>query len=641
MNPRMRPSPLLLCAALACGNDNLSTGDALTTSFASTTSPLDSTSHPTSTNTSTSTSTGTSTSTSTGSSTTDAPCPTDTILCDGLTAKVCDGLGGFKAMEPCPIACIPDIGCAPCVPDTRTCDGDLALKCSAAGNFEPAEHCDPVQGLSCDPELGACAGACADLGRSYIGCEYYPTTVQQAEGYMAPKFVFAVAVANTDDTTATVTVTRGAAMVAQVEVQAASVQLIELPWVTELSDNNIGPTIRVSDGAYRLRSTRPVTVYQYNPLTVSFSNDASLLLPTNTWTGNYLVAAWPTINKLVPGIYAVTARHDNTTVTLQPSATGKSVKPGAGVAEDGSGVVILDEGDILQVLSVATGDLTGTIVAADKPVQVIGGHKCTFVPLSTPACDHLEESMFPIETLAREYVIVPPVQVPDDTAEKGQIVRIIASEANTTLTFTPEQPVAKLLFNAGDFVELPPTIARSGPSTIRRDTRRTGDDIALPRRHHRLRRRHRKVCDGMGGFKDEEVCPRRVRRRRRLQAVRPRRDRVRGRQGPQVQRQTATASTGRHLRRRCRASPATPTSAPAPAPAPASASATSAATTTPPSSSSSTATTRPRTSSSRSPSPTPRPRSPRSPSPAAPTWSPSRRSSRTACSSSTSRGSTS
>ncbi len=458
MNPRMRPSPLLLCAALACGNDNLSTGDALTTSFASATSPLDSTSHPTST--STPTSTGTSTSTSTGSSTGDAPCPTDTILCDGLTAKVCDGLGGFKAMEPCPIACIPDIGCAPCVPDTRTCDGDLALKCSAAGNFEPAEHCDPVQGLSCDPELGACAGACADLGRSYIGCEYYPTTVQQAEGYMAPKFVFAVAVANTDDTTATVTVTRGAAMVAQVEVQPTSVQLIELPWVTELSDNNIGPTIRVSDGAYRLRSTRPVTVYQYNPLTVSFSNDASLLLPTNTWTGNYLVAAWPTINKLVPGIYAVTARHDNTTVTLQPSATGKSVKPGAGVAEDGSGVVILDEGDVLQVLSVATGDLTGTIVAADKPVQVIGGHKCTFVPLSTPACDHLEESMFPIETLAREYVIVPPVQVPDDTAEKGQIVRIIASEANTTLTFTPEQPVAKLLFNAGDFVELPPTIAR-------------------------------------------------------------------------------------------------------------------------------------------------------------------------------------
>src|SRR5690606_29241782 len=38
------------------------------------------------------------------STTTDEPpvCPEDTILCDGNTAQVCDGMGGFKSEEACP-----------------------------------------------------------------------------------------------------------------------------------------------------------------------------------------------------------------------------------------------------------------------------------------------------------------------------------------------------------------------------------------------------------------------------------------------------------------------------------------------------------------------------------------------------------
>jgi len=201
-----------------------------------------------------------------------------------------------------------------------------------------------------------------------------------------------------------------------------------------------------------------VTVYQYNPLNATTTNDSSVLLPVNTWTGDYLVAAWPQMNSN-PSIYAVVARQDNTTVTLTPSATGMSVKAGGGVAADGTGVVVLNEGDVLQVMSNA-GDLTGTQVHADRPVQVFGGHECTNVPLNVSACDHLEESMFPLETLAKEYVVVPPVQVPEEDLDKAQIVRVIASEANTTLTFTPDQPVNKLLANAGDFVELTTTTAK-------------------------------------------------------------------------------------------------------------------------------------------------------------------------------------
>ena len=498
MTPPRRTSPHLLCLALsvvtaaACGDDSSSTG--ATTSAGSTSSgesattgpgttsptsagPTSDASSDASSDATTDTTSGTSTGETTGvsastgettsgtsGSTGDPPCPADTVLCEDNTAKVCDGLGGYSSEEVCPDACVDGLGCTLCVPGEGTCEGEQVLLCNVDGDgYEPAETCDPLLGLACDPELGACTGACADLGLSYIGCEYYPTVVQQFDGYNnAPTYEYAVAVANTSDQVAKVTVTRGGNMVAQVDVQPTSVQLVKLPWVSELSSGYGGSTV-VADGAYRLRSTNPVTVYQYNPLTVTFTNDASLLLPTNTWTGNYLVAAWPTWSfggNAVPGLYAVTAREDDTEVTLHPSATGKIIKAGGGVSATGDGVVMLGEGDVLQVLSDYNGDVTGTIVEATKPIQVIGGHKCTNVPLNVTACDHLEESMFPIETLAKEYVVVPPVQVPNDAQEKGQIVRIIASEDDTNLVFTPDQPVAKTLAKAGDFVEIPSTIAR-------------------------------------------------------------------------------------------------------------------------------------------------------------------------------------
>ena len=399
-------------------------------------------------------------SSSDGGSTGPPPCPADTVLCDGNTKQVCDGMGGFKNTEMCPKVCLPDVGCAECVPNSFQCMGDQVQQCNAMGSgWDTIDTCDGLQGLACDANQGACAGACAGLGLSYIGCDYYPTVLQQHDGYnTSPKDDYAVAVANTSDQTAKVTITRGANTVTTVDVAPMSVQIVTLPWVNELTKGS-GPSVMVVDGAYRLRSTRPVTVYQYNPLKATTTNDASLLLPVNTWTGNYLVAAWPHWINAYPGFYAVVAQKDNTKVTLKPSATGKSVAAGGGVAADGTGVVTLNEGDVLQVMSSAN-DITGTIVSADKPVQVFGGHECTNVPLNVAACDHLEESMFPIETLAKEYVVVPPVQIPNDQLDKGQVVRVIASEDNTTLTFNPDQPVNKVLAKAGDYVEITTTTAK-------------------------------------------------------------------------------------------------------------------------------------------------------------------------------------
>lgn len=399
---------------------------------------------------------------STGSGT-EPSCPMGQIVCIDGDAKVCDGQGGYSDSEACEGPCEDGVGCLLCTPKATKCEGEVAMACAADGmSWEVHEACDAVQGVTCNPDVGLCDGVCAleNLQLSYIGCDYYPTVTQQHDNYNSGTKIFAAVVANTTDKEAKITVTRGPNAVKEFVVAPNSVVAETLPWIPELTKGK-GPTVVVADGAYRLRSNQPVTVYQYNLLYANASNDTSLLLPVNAWTGDYVVASYPHADNVdFPGFYAVVAQADDTTVTLLPSQTGKKVKAGGGVAADGTGEIDLNAGDVLEVMTAIGGDLTGTRVSANRPVQVIAGHKCTQVPTDVPLCDHLEEAMFPLEALAKEYIIAPPVQSPNDANEHGQVVRIIAAEPNTKLTFKPDQGVATDLANAGDFVELVSTTAR-------------------------------------------------------------------------------------------------------------------------------------------------------------------------------------
>jgi len=108
---------------------------------------------------------------------------------------------------------------------------------------------------------------------------------------------------------------------------------------------------------------------------------------------------------------------------------------------------------VVQLVTLS-GDLTGSQVVADRPVQVIGGHFTTQVPHGITAADHLEESMFPVETLGRRYLVAAPAT---DNLPQGKVrvVRIIATEAATTLSYDPPQSGASTsLASPGQFVEL-------------------------------------------------------------------------------------------------------------------------------------------------------------------------------------------
>ena len=83
--------------------------------------------------------------------------------------------------------------------------------------------------------------------------------------------------------------------------------------------------------------------------------------------------------------------------------------------------------------AVYTQDLSGVIIEADQPVVTYGGHGCTFIPQNKKACDHLESSMFPIESLGTDYIVT----MPHTPHGEGEWVRIMAFYDNTEIVFDP------------------------------------------------------------------------------------------------------------------------------------------------------------------------------------------------------------
>ena len=53
-------------------------------------------------------------------------------------------------------------------------------------------------------------------------------------------------------------------------------------------------------------------------------------------------------------------------------------------------------------------DLTGYFVNSSKPIAILGGHACAFVPEGVFFCDHIVEQIRPVYDLGTEY-FVPPI----------------------------------------------------------------------------------------------------------------------------------------------------------------------------------------------------------------------------------------
>ncbi len=366
---------------------------------------------------------------------------------------------------------------AACTPGTTRCDGAFARRCRDDGTGWDTQYCDPVQDLACNLTTGNCQGSCAsqNLARNYMGCDYYPTVTGNEVNSV---FEFAVAISNTTSNEAHVTIEWGElAAPLTFTVGPGAVQIQKLPWVPDLKGCMGGgilgcsglrrPTAtRHPKGAYHLRSTQPITVYQFNPLDYhlaegdqySYTNDASLLFPVNAMGDDYVVAAWPTLpaaggGSNTPGMMAITATRDDTQVTVTPRADAPAALLAPELRTGIPQTVTLQQGDVVEWFTF-TGDFTGTRVQSSAPVQVIAGHFCTYIPQLVGYCDHLEESIFPVSALSDTYAVAPPA-VPTLPDGKVRFVRIIAVEADTTVSYDPPQTASTHIPIAGGFIELP------------------------------------------------------------------------------------------------------------------------------------------------------------------------------------------
>jgi hypothetical protein len=323
----------------------------------------------------------------------------------------------------------------------------------------------------------------AATAKSYVGCEYWPTVTANVvwEG-----FDFTAVVANTQTVVATVTVSGpGLTGTMTYSVPPSGLTKIYLPWVDALKGDattGITASVLVPGGAYHLIASVPVTVYQFNALEYqgvggapgkdwsacpnpdgmgcySYTNDASVLIPVAAMTGNYRVTGEHGSTAEPDGsIIAVTGTVDGTNVTITTSATASIIASTAGdIVTTGANKTLtfmLNAGDVAELLGVQNFqvDLSGSLVYADHPVQVIAARQCANQPDPIAACDHLESSVLPAETLGKDYVVTVPTS-PHATVV-GHKVRFYGNVDGTTLTYSPSAPPGcPTVINAGEVGE--------------------------------------------------------------------------------------------------------------------------------------------------------------------------------------------
>jgi hypothetical protein len=224
--------------------------------------------------------------------------------------------------------------------------------------------------------------------------------------------------------------------------------------------------------AYRMESSIPVTAHQFNPLDNSvevFSNDASLLLPSDGLGKVYVVMSREQTFPGLRGFLTVVAIADDTTVSVTVTAPTLAVEPFQPLVPGEAITVQMNRYDVLNIETDEPGaDLTGSIVLASKDVAVFGGSQAANAPntatclpegvcewdgetpcetlldcieFNTCCADHLEQQMFPVKTWGTNFVAT-------QTEERGaakDIWRILAAEDGTQVKTVPSQGLIPVL----------------------------------------------------------------------------------------------------------------------------------------------------------------------------------------------------
>ncbi|OJY27770.1 MAG: hypothetical protein BGO98_41680 [Myxococcales bacterium 68-20] len=413
-----------------------------------------------------------------------------------VAASACAGQGRSFTEEP-PRGVLETDAEAPPPPD---CQG---LRCSRDLK-RVVDGCTEEGVQECGPEKGCANGACVDpcaaaeLAKGSTGCSFVTLPPDEAE-YGAGS-CFAAMIANTWDLPVNITAEHGTtpldlgqsvftAETSGTEVtytklegplqpgQVALVFLSELRPAPNPSVNDVFSacpigTVGAFNGdpidhgttltkAFTIKTDAPVSAYSIFPYGGAKTHfpTATLLLPTSSWSGNYVaVNGWPmTRDRFGKPIGAPTlqivATADDTEVRMRPKV---DVHDGAGVTGVAAGQMAvwkLSRGQVIQITQPE--ELTGSPIESTKPIAVFGGNRCTLVPGPVQACDTLQQQIPPLGQWGSEYALVPYRDRFGGKAERRETVpyRLVGAVDGTVLTYDPAKPrEAPSTLRAGEVV---------------------------------------------------------------------------------------------------------------------------------------------------------------------------------------------
>ena len=154
-----------------------------------------------------------------------------------------------------------------------------------------------------------------------------------------------------------------------------------------------------------IESDSDIAVYGLNQ--VRRTTDAFLALPTDILGTLYLAIGSESsydIGSQYKNILSVIGTEDNTTLTITPTTLliiGKNKYAQREYHQFHEPLTVTM--NALETYTVRSlGDITGSLIESDKPVSVISGHECAYVPDPIRYCDHLIEQV----QLLTYYVLV-------------------------------------------------------------------------------------------------------------------------------------------------------------------------------------------------------------------------------------------
>lgn len=288
----------------------------------------------------------------------------------------------------------------------------------------------PVDAEPSDAEPDPCA---PERLPAHSGCAHSPTITMNRNYPTSGVFVappYGLAIVNPGARPAHVEID-GRATAVEVEVAPESVHVEQLPWIGELC---ISPSL-VAGGAYRVTSDRPVAVVQYSPVDLfgamhgAGDATATAVPPHHRLGSKYLVLGIASAVSTGYGTVTVTAIEDDTTVTMTPS-----VELQLGFVDHPAGVPMmfgLDAGDVAQFRESSRDDVTGTIIEADRPIQVTVGGQGMSIAAGVSMGDDLAEVVPPLDAWGTEYFVVGPA-TGAFPAGVPHVVRIMAAGPDVT-----------------------------------------------------------------------------------------------------------------------------------------------------------------------------------------------------------------